>query len=141
MSTASTSEQRIHVGHNIKRYREMFRIKQLSMAKDLGPDWTQKKVSRLEEKEVIDKELLEQVAKILNIPMEKLENQDAEQEVVNIQNNYEGSNPGATNIASSQTYENCTINPLDKIVELYERLLAVEKEKNYLLQQLLDKQK
>ncbi|MEO7049436.1 MAG: hypothetical protein ABI091_29295 [Ferruginibacter sp.] len=35
----------------------------------------------------------------------------------------------------------CTFNPIDKIVELYEALVKSEKEKNELLQKLLDQKK
>lgn len=121
----------------------MLGIKQQAMAIDLGEDWSQKKVSRLEEKEVIDKELLEQVSKILKIPMETLENQDAEKAMVSIQNNYEGSNNNGPNggVNNGESGAVNVFNPYDKIVELYERLLAAEKEKNDLLQQMLDKLK
>ena len=51
----------------------------------------------------------------------------------NIQNNYEGSviNDGPT------LNHNCTFNPLDKVVELYERLVQAEKDKNEYLEKLL----
>jgi transcriptional regulator with XRE-family HTH domain len=146
MSTTSTPERKIHQGHNIKRFRAWAGIKQQALAIDLGDDWNQKKVSRLEEKEEVDADLLEKISKILNVPMETLETYEPENGVVNIQNNYEGSNPGVTNVSSSQT--NCTFNPLDEVkklndanVALYERLLAAEKEKNEFLQQMLDKKK
>lgn len=99
----------------------------------MGDDWNQKKVSLLESKEVIDDALLEQVAKVLKVPAEAIKNFDEEKAVFNIQNNYEGSNPSAVHVGNYQ----CTFNPIDKIVELYEALVKSEKEKNELLQQLL----
>jgi transcriptional regulator with XRE-family HTH domain len=142
MSKTSTPEQHIHQGRNIKRYREMMGIKQQAMAIDLGDDWNQKKVSRLEEKEVIDKELLQQVSKVLNIPMETLENQDAEKAMINIQNNYEGAvNNASGGVNNGESGAVNVFNPYEKIVELHERLLVAEKEKNDLLQQSLDKLK
>jgi hypothetical protein len=120
----------------------MMGIKQQAMAIDLGDDWNQKKVSRLEEKEVIDKELLQQVSKVLNIPMETLENQDAEKAMVNIQNNYDGAvNNASGGVNNGESGAVNVFNPYEKIVELYERLLTVEREKNDLLQQSLDKLK
>jgi hypothetical protein len=50
---------------------------------------SRKKISVLEQKEVIDDPLLEQVAKLLKTPVEAIENFDEETAIVNIQNNYE----------------------------------------------------
>lgn len=135
----------IHHGRNIKRFREMLGIKQEGLAYQLGDDWNQKKISALEQKELVDDNLLDQVAKQLKVPAEAIKNFDEEMAVYNIQNNYEGSNAGAS-VASGE-FENfqCTFNPLDKYVEameenkkLYERLLQVEREKIELIQKMLD---
>jgi hypothetical protein len=53
-------EQKIHQGRNVKRFREMLGIKQEALAYDLGEDWNQKKISILEQKEVIEDNLLKQ---------------------------------------------------------------------------------
>lgn len=44
---------------------------------------------------------------------------------MNIQNNYEGSNTNAGRVESygTATYNECSFNPIDKMVELYERML------------------
>jgi len=47
-------EHKIHQGRNVKRFREMLGIKQEALALDLGDDWNQKKVSLLEQKEIIE---------------------------------------------------------------------------------------
>lgn len=44
-----------------------------------------------------------------------------------------------TSIANTNINPTFTFNPIEKIVELYERMLQTEKEKNELLQKLLDK--
>lgn len=51
-------EHKIHQGRNVKRFREMLGIKQEALALDLGDDWNQKKVSLLEQKEIIEEPLL-----------------------------------------------------------------------------------
>ena len=138
------TNEKIHYGKNIKRFREMLGIKQEALASELGDDWNQKKVSLLEQKETIEPDLLEQVAKVLKVPVEAIKNFDEEKAIYNIQNNYEGSNnQGANN--GINNYQ-CNINPIDKWIEaldenkkLYERLLQAEKEKVELLQSLLDK--
>ena len=59
---------KVHEGRNVKRFREMLGIKQEALAAGLGEDWTQKKISLLEQKETIEPGILDQVAKILNVP-------------------------------------------------------------------------
>ncbi|HEV7378465.1 MAG TPA: XRE family transcriptional regulator, partial [Dyadobacter sp.] len=44
----------IHHGRNIRRFREMLGLKQEGLAYELGEDWTQKRVSLLEQKEVVE---------------------------------------------------------------------------------------
>ncbi len=55
-------EQKIHQGRNVKRFREMLGIKQEALAYDLGEDWNQKKISMLEQKEIIEDNLLKQIS-------------------------------------------------------------------------------
>jgi transcriptional regulator with XRE-family HTH domain len=127
----------IHQGHNIKRFREMMGIKQDSLAFDLGEGWNQKKISMLEQKEVIDAGLLQQIADVPKVPEEAIKNFDEETAMMNIQHNYEGSN-------NNGSINNYNFNPIDKLMEameeikrLYEALLKSEREKNALLERLL----
>ncbi len=48
--TTETNDK-IHQGKNVKRFREMLGIKQETLASELGNDWNQKKISLLEQKE------------------------------------------------------------------------------------------
>jgi transcriptional regulator with XRE-family HTH domain len=135
---------KIHEGRNVKRFREMLGVKQEALAAGLGDYWTQKKVSLLEQKETIEPAILEQVAKILNVPAESIRNFDEEQAIHNIQNNYDSA---VVNAGPTINYK-CTFNPLDKWAEeiaenrrLYERLLQAEKEKMALLEKILAGQK
>jgi transcriptional regulator with XRE-family HTH domain len=123
----------IHQGRNIKRFREMLGLKQEGLAFELGEDWNQKKVSLLEQKEVINDALLEQVAKVLKVTPEAIKNFDEEM-AFNFINNF---NDNSTNHGPLNNYQP-TFNPIDKIVELYEALVKSEKEKVELLQRLLD---
>lgn len=121
-----TSIETVHHGRNIKRLRELLSIKQETFAEDLG--LSQASVSRLEGQEKIDEETLEKIAVVLKIPIEAIKN-FTEENAVNIISNifHEGSFVGNVNHYSP------TFNPLDKIVELYERLL---KEKDNRISQL-----
>lgn len=128
-------EKTIHQGRNIKRFREMLGIKQEGLAIELGEDWNQRKISLLEQKEVVEQELLEQVAKALKVPVEAIKNFD-EEAAVNV-------------ISNTASFENCnqpaffnfhpSFNPIDKIVELYDALLKSEKEKIELMEKILNK--
>ncbi len=55
--------KKIHQGRNVKRFREMLGIKQDALAFDLGEDWNQKKISLLEQKEIIEDLLLKRFLK------------------------------------------------------------------------------
>jgi len=63
---------KIHHGRNIKRFREMMGIKQEALAFELGEDWSQKKISLLEQKEEVEESLIRQVAEILKVPAEAM---------------------------------------------------------------------
>lgn len=137
-------EKTIHQGRNVKRFREMLRLKQEALALELGDDWNQRKISLLEQKEVIEEPLLQQIADVLKVPVEAIKNFDEEAAIFNIQNNYEGSNASASHINTNNNH--CTINyadrwieAIDEIKKLYERLLVAEQEKMTLLQKLLKK--
>ena len=138
--TTSEPTKKVHHGRNVKRFREMLGLKQEALAIELGEDWSQKKVSRLEENEVIEDDTLLQVANVLRVPVEAIKQFDPETAINNIQNNYDSS------VINSQI--NYQFSPIDKILELmeenkklYERLLAAEKEKVALLERVLEQGK
>ncbi|MPT35670.1 MAG: XRE family transcriptional regulator, partial [Flavobacterium sp.] len=81
MTHTDTPNKRIHQGRNIKRFREMLGIKQEALAFELGDNWNQKKISLLEQTETVEKQVLEQVAKILNVPAQAIESFDEEQAI------------------------------------------------------------
>lgn len=129
------TEKTIHEGRNVKRIREILGIKQDALAMELG--LSQQAISALEQKEALDKDMLEKVAKALKVPADAIKNYNDEATVYNIQHNYEGS---TLNSSPNYQYNNqCTFNPFDKVVELYEALLKSEREKIALLEKMLDK--
>ena len=128
MSTATKPK---HIGRNISRIRELRGMKQEALAIAIGT--TQQSVSNIEGSEVVDDEKLQAIAEALGVSAEAIKNYSDEVVLNNIQNNYEGSL-----IHSGPTVNhNCTFNPLDKVVELYERLVLAEKEKVEYLEKLL----
>ena len=117
-------EQKIHQGRNVKRFREMLGIKQEALAFDLGADWNQKKISMLEQKDVIEADMLRQISNALKIPVEAFQNFDEEQAVNVIANTYSFQDFKDNAVASGFSYQP-SFNPVDKIVELYDEKIAL----------------
>ncbi|MEP6806956.1 MAG: helix-turn-helix transcriptional regulator [Flavobacterium sp.] len=133
-------EQKIHQGRNVKRFREMLGIKQEALAFDLGNDWNQKKISMLEQKDVIEGNLLKQISHALKIPVEAFQNFDEEQ-AINIISSTFHDTQGLINY--SPTFNN---NPIDKLIQLhedkialYERMLKEKDEMMTRLEKLINK--
>ncbi|GAQ13473.1 hypothetical protein MODO_1128 [Myroides odoratimimus] len=112
-------EHKIHQGRNVKRFREMLGIKQEVLAFDLGEDWNQKKISVLEQKEVIDNSLLQQISKVLKIPVEAIENFDEQQAINIISNTFDN---GSVAVNQNPIFNN---SPIDAIVKLHEEKIAL----------------
>ena len=128
-------EKKIHHGRNVKRFREMLGIKQEGLALELGDDWNQRKISLLEQKEEIEADLLKQVAEVLKVPVEAIDKFD-EEAAVNIIAHTVNNHDNAAVFMYQPHF-----NPLDKVMELFERLLVSEREKTQLLKEILDKLK
>ncbi len=138
------NEKKVHEGRNIKRFREMLGLKQDALAFELGDDWTQKKISQLEAKETVDITILQRVSEVLKIPVEAFQNFDEEQAINFIANTFHDSAVASSFSDGAQANFNCSFNPLNKVIELYEenkqlyeRML---KEKDELLRQFIEQQ-
>ncbi|WP_445432420.1 helix-turn-helix domain-containing protein [Chryseobacterium indoltheticum] len=112
-------EQKIHQGRNVKRFREMLGIKQEALAFDLGEEWNQKKISLLEQKDIIEDDLLKAISNALKIPVEAFQNFDEEQ-AINIISNTFHDTQGLINY--SPTFNN---SPIDKLIQLHEEKIAL----------------
>ncbi len=130
--------KKVHHGRNIKRLRNMLEITQEKLAFDL--EITQQAFSELEKKEAVDDKILEKISKLMKVPMEAIKNMtdDATNNYINTFNEAVTNHNGFYNF-------NCSFNPIDKIVELYnekmdlyERMLKSEQEKNKVLERLLE---
>ena len=114
-----------HIGQNLQRVRVYLGVKQDALASDLN--MSQQAISKIEQQEVIEDGLLKQIADALGVSSELIKDFDLERSVYNINHhNYREAtiSDGATTYAISQQ-----VNPVDKIIELYERLLQSEREK------------
>ena len=128
-----TSEKpfKMHIGRKITRIRELKGMKQEVLAAELGI--SQQAVSKLEQSEDIEETILDKIAKAIGVTSQGIK-EYSDDAIFNIISNtfHNTSSDNSTLIASSLNYQP-TFNTIDKIVELYERLLASEREKNNLL--------
>ena len=132
-------EQKIHQGRNVKRFREMLGIKQEALAFDLGNDWNQKKISILEQKDVIENDILKQISTSLRIPVEAFQNFDEEQAVNIISNTFNDQSNGYN------YYPTFNVNPIEKWIEALDEikrlnleLLKAKDEQIKILEKLLN---
>ncbi|MRX41095.1 helix-turn-helix domain-containing protein [Flavobacterium sp. LC2016-23] len=129
----STATKPNHIGRKISRIRELKDMKQEALAQALGTN--QQAVSIMENSETIDEEKLVEVAKALGVSVEAIKN-FSEEAVFNYFHNYYDTKDSVFNSGSHST-NHCNFNPLDKVVELFERLVQSEKEKVEYLEKLL----
>ena len=126
-------ENRRHVGRNLQRIRVYLGMKQEALAADLGVN--QQVISKIEKQEEIEEGFIKRIAEVLGISEEVIKDFDVEKTIFNINHhNYKDANisEGATTYAIVQQ-----INPLEKIVELYERLLKSEQDKIEILKKYM----
>lgn len=110
----STATKPRHIGRNISCIRELKDMKQEALAQALGTN--QQAISLIENSETVDEQKLIEIAKALEISVEAIKN-FSEEGVFNYFNTF---NDTVSNSSFGQgTYNNeCTFNPLDKVVEL-----------------------
>lgn len=131
MSTATKN----HIGRKISRIRELRGMKQEALATALG--LSQQSISNIENSETVEDNILDKIAEVLGVSAEAIR-KFSEEAVFNIINNtFQDSSSNNNNYL-------CTINPIDKIVslfeekeKLYERLLQAEKDKVAYLEKLI----
>lgn len=111
----------LHIGRKISKLRELRGIKQESLAAELGI--SQQAVSKIEQSEKIEDEVLEKIANALGVSAESIKRFSEEAVFTNISNTFN----------DTSYLINYQFNPVEKIVELYERLLQSEREKVELL--------
>ncbi|KQB40452.1 helix-turn-helix domain-containing protein [Flavobacterium aquidurense] len=129
MSTATKPK---HIGRNISRIRELRGMKQEALAMAIGT--SQQYISIIEGSENIDDEKLKTIAEALGVSAEAIKSY-SDEGVINYFNTF-----NAEAFTNSQgafgSYDQFTFNPIDKVVELYERLVQAEKDKVEYLEKL-----
>lgn len=128
MSTATKPK---HIGRNISRIRELKDMKQEALAQAIGTN--QQTISAIENSETVDEQKLVEIANALGVSVEAIKN-FSDEGVINYFNSFNNNVVTTGSIFAT----NCTFNPLDKVVELYERLVQAEKDKVEYLEKLLN---
>lgn len=134
----------VHHGHNIYRTRKSLDMKQEVLAQTLR--LSQPMVSRYENARVIDDAMLVRFADALNVPVKFLKNMEDDAQTVVFENITNNESAGSlanigynNNTDNTDNIDNRVINnnPIDKITELYERLLKEKDEKYAALERRL----
>lgn len=132
----TTISANTNLGHKIRRIRELKGIKQETLAAEIGV--SRQTVSKMEQSEAVDEEMLDRVAKALGVPADAIKgfNEDA---IINIISSTLHNTSGLVNYFPAFSF-----NPVDKLVDLfeenknlYERMLETERSKVKLLEDLL----
>jgi len=117
-------------GRKIERLRTVIGISQAEFGQRIG-GISKQAVSKLEQSPKISGVKLEKVAAALGFTPQAVQSFSEEKLVFFIENMHEHSTAYAYNFQ-------CTYNPLDKVIELYERLLQLERDKVQLLNNKLE---
>lgn len=128
-----TSIKKSNHGPNVRRWREWRNINQDVLAEQIGV--SQATLSSYEKKDKLEQDILEKIAKVLDIPVEAI-TELGENSAINIVASTLTANDNAAIISYYPSF-----NPIDKIVELYDKLLQSEKEKVEMLQEVLKDKK
>lgn len=130
----NTTAKPTHIGRKISKIRELRGMKQEALAIAIGV--SQQTVSTIENSEEVEEKVLTKIAEALGVSAEAVKNFN-EEAVFNYFSTYNDNSSGPI------TNNQCTFNPLDKLIEsyeenkrLYERLLQAEKDKVTYLEQL-----
>ena len=127
----TTAVRRSNHGANVKRWREWRNINQDVLAEKIGV--SQAALSGYEKRDKLEPEILKKICDALNIPEEAITEMDSDTAINIISNTF---NDHASGVNYYPTF-----NPIDKIAELYERLLKSEQEKVAILQEVIQDQK
>ena len=136
------SENKVHQGRNVRFFRNAKNMKQEDFAERIGVK--QPVVTKIERQEIIEKAMLLKCAEVLGISVEILQEFEPEtifESIIYNIDKLENSN-GEISISKFNTTNNYSIEKImelnNKNVELYERLLQAEKDKNYYLEKMLE---
>lgn len=118
----STMDKKVKIGPNIRFIRNLKGFKQEAVASELGV--SQAEYSLIENSDLVDDQIIIQIAQILNVTPELIKEFNENQAFYSIENKVDN-----TTISENAHGIHQIFSPVEKVVELYERLLASEREK------------
>ncbi len=121
-----------HIGRKIVRIRELKGMKQETLASMIGV--SQQTISRIEQSAEVDEERLTQIAKALEVSVEAIMNFSEDAVINNMHNTHNNHDNSVNAVVYYQ------LSPVEKIVELYERLLESERKRIELLEKQLKRE-
>ncbi len=121
-----------HIGKNIQKLRLLKGFKQEVLAQELG--MSQSEFSNLENSQIVDEVVIVRIAEILNLTPDIIKEFNENHAFYSIDNKLENVTIHENGHGIHQVFS-----PIDKVVELYERLLNSEKEKIEIYKNLLGK--
>ena len=106
---------KVHQGLNIRRIRTASQIKQETLAQKIGV--AQQTMSKYENQEIVDEEVLDKCAKALEVPVDLLKNMPSSQEApINIFKDVNFNTAPVNTIGIGNMYSNFTNNYSEKII-------------------------
>jgi len=123
METTNYSNM-LHTGRKIERVRRLRGMTQTELGDAIGI--TKQGVSKMEQTEQLDDEKVRQVAEALGVTEEGLKKFNEETVLYNTINFYENCGVTTSAVSNNHTFNNF---PIEKTIELFEKLLQKEREK------------
>lgn len=130
METAEMISNNVHQGRNVRIAREVKGIKQEVLAEQMKT--TQSTISKHENSREVEEGWLEKYAEALGVSVDFLKTWEENAKTIvfesNVVNNQDNAGTN-THVGYTNDNNNAMLNPLDKVTELYERLLKEKDEK------------
>jgi transcriptional regulator with XRE-family HTH domain len=123
METAEYTNM-LHIGRKIERVRRLRGMTQTELGDALGI--SKQAVSKIEQTEELDDERLKPIAKALGVTEDGLKKFNEETVLYNTINFYENCGVTTSAVSNNHTFNNF---PIEKTIELFEKLLKKEREK------------
>lgn len=125
-----------HIGYNLRRIREIIGMKQDVLGMSMKNPIKQQTVSKWENAEKIPDDLLEEFAEALGVTPEFIKNFNEEKAIYNIQNNSNNTYQDHSVAQSNQPSINNNNESVEKVVEVFKKFVANDKERGDLIANL-----
>lgn len=136
-TTFKEKNETMHIGHNIKRIREIQGIKQEAFGQLCRSKYSQQRISDFENMVALDEQLLDELASALGVTPDFVKSFKDENVIYNIQNNSNTFNDNAIDQSHSQhTQPTFNNDGSDKLVALLEKFIEEDRIKTQSIAEL-----